>query len=379
MTEAREGLLLVTRNLPPLRGGMERLNERLVIGLPARSSVAVVGPAGCAPSLPASAVVRGVPAAPLWKFLVLAAWRALVLSRLQRPSLVLAGSGLTAPIAWALARLTGARSAAYLHGLDLVASHPIYQALWLPCIRRCDVLIANSRNTCELAVARGVPVARIHVVHPGTDIPEVDPAARARFRARHALAQAPVMLSVGRLTARKGLVEFVRDVLPRVVAQVPEAKLVVIGAEATDALTSRPGTRESERILEAAQRAGVRDSILMLPPCTDAELADAYRGADVHVFPIIDVPGDVEGFGMVAIEAAAHGLPTVAHAVGGVADAVKHGVSGSLVPLGDAHAFAEELLRWIAAGPAVRLGCRTFAEGFSWRRFSDQLHAALGI
>ena len=99
----------------------------------------------------------------------------------------------------------------------------------------------------------------------------------------------------------------------------------------------------------------------------------------MHVFPVRDLPGDVEGFGMVAIEAAAHGLPTVAFDVGGVADAVVTHRNGHLVRAEDHAAFARAVCEMISAhdraGTSAR--ARAFAQGFSWQRFGRDVIEAL--
>ena len=114
-----------------------------------------------------------------------------------------------------------------------------------------------------------------------------------------------------------------------------------------------------------------------MPPCDDASLSAAYRAANVHVFPVREISGDVEGFGMVAVEAAAHGLPTVAYAVGGVPDAVSDGVSGALVEPGDSAAFADAASRWLHADNDARAACRVFAERFAWPRFDAEIRRVL--
>lgn len=380
MPEPSDGVLLVTRNFPPLRGGMERLNQRMLAGLASRGHAALVGPRGCATHAPPGAPVAQVAAAPLWRFLagaLPATWR---MARRYRPRVVLAGSGLTAPFAWLGARLVGARSAVYLHGLDLVAPSRVYQLLWLPFIRRCDIAIANSSNTARLAQARGVLVRRLRIVHPGTDLPRPDPGARQRFRQVHGLDGQPVLLSVGRLTPRKGLAEFVRDALPLILASRPDALLLVIGHDASDALATGAGAvSQRQRILGTARLAGIEHAVRVLPPCDDATLSEAYRAADVHVFPLREVPGDVEGFGMVAVEAAAHGLPTVAFRAGGVEDAVIEEATGTLVTANDHAAFARTTLDWLSLSlqPDVRARCEGAAHRFAWVTFDEQLHALL--
>lgn len=373
----RQRVLLVTRNLPPLVGGMERLNLHLVCALAEDRALAVVGPHGCGASLPLPPHrIAEVPTRPLPLFLAKATALALLMAHRFRPDVVMAGSGLTAPLAWLAARLCGARLVVYVHGLDLVVQSLPYRLGWLPAVRRADLVIANSGNTRRLALARGVAAERVAVLHPGTDLPAPDAAARSRFRAAHCLGAAPLLLSVGRLTPRKGLTGFVEHALPAIVREIPDAKLVVIGADATDAARPRHDS-ERARIVEAARRASLAHAIVFLPPCDDVTLADAYQAADVHVFPVRDLPGDVEGFGMVAIEAAAHGLPTVAFDVGGVADAVLPGKTGVLITAGDYTGFIDAVVAKIRTRGALGDACRQAAAGFSWDHFGDRLRELL--
>lgn len=373
--------LLVTRNFPPLRGGMERLNEMLLGQLGRRGLASLVGPRGSRAFAPEGTPVRELPSGPL-PLTIAAGIAAAVASALRsRPDIVLAGSGLMAPAALAAAGSVGALPAVYLHGLDIVVPHPLYRAAWLPCIRRCRRVLVNSLNTQRLAVAAGVDAGRIHVVHPGVASPVLDAGARARFRSRHGIGQdAPVLLSVGRLTRRKGLVEFVERCLPRIVAQQPRARLAIVGDEAADALHPGMGAGIGG-VLAGARGANVAEAIDWLGPCSDQELAEAYQAADLLVFPVRDIPGDVEGFGMVAIEAAAHGLPTVAFGVGGVPDAVATGQNGQLVEAGDYVAFADAVLDALVH-PDIRgrsEAARRFAGRFGWERFGDEAAHALGM
>jgi phosphatidylinositol alpha-1,6-mannosyltransferase len=187
-----------------------------------------------------------------------------------------------------------------------------------------------------------------------------------------------VLLSVGRITPRKGLLEFICQALPSVVAEYPDVVLLVIGDEAPDALNGT-GTGSSANIMSRARELGLDRHVRILGACSDSELDAAYDAADVCVFPIREVPGDVEGFGMVAVEAAAHGLPTVAFNVGGVEDAVSDGCSGWLVPAGDYDALAKRIMQVVdlQRSPAVRAACRHFAEGFAWQKFGSSLRSEL--
>ena len=110
-----------------------------------------------------------------------------------------------------------------------------------------------------------------------------------------------------------------------------------------------------------------------------ASLLGAYAASACHCFPVLEMPGDVEGFGMVALESAAHGLPTVAFDVGGVADAVQVPVSGKLVPSGDYEAFAAAVVAYLRDPPAQdqREAAREFARAKDWNAFGAGILAAL--
>lgn len=370
-------LLHITRNLPPLVGGMERLNWHMADELARAYQVRIVGPSGSATQAPHGSVVCEVPLRPLWRFLLVAAWRAVSIARRWKPDVILAGSGLTAPIVWLAARVCDARAVVYLHGLDIAIRHPLYGLFWLPAIRRMDGIVVNSTATRRMAIARDVPESRITLVPPGVALPD-DAGQDDRlpdFRQAYGLGSGPILLSVGRLTERKGLREFVRDVFPQVAAKHPDVQLVVIGDAAGNALAARSQTPDSIRAV--ANLAGLGRQLHFLGIITDRlALSAAYCAASVHVFPVRELPGDPEGFGMVAIEAAAHGLPTAAYATGGIVDAVADGVSGRLATPGAANVLTDGILDLLAAPLPVE-PMQTFAGQFAWPRFGERLRAAL--
>ncbi|WP_426271027.1 glycosyltransferase family 4 protein [Dyella kyungheensis] len=356
---------------------MEKLNLHLFAALEQRGSASLCGPAGCGEFVGATRYVESA-IRPLSLFLLRAFFKTLWLGWKERPAVFVAGSGLTAPIVWTVARAFRGRAVVYLHGLDLVASSRLYQWLWLPFIRGCDLAIANSENTKRQAVEKGLRTLRLSVLNPGVEMPEPGDSADGQFRKRLNLGSSPLLLSVGRLTQRKGLAEFVEKALPHIVTVQPEVILVVIGEEASDALNSRGGS-ERERIQAAAKRGGVEHHLRLLGRCDEAVLQDAYYACDLHVFPVLSLSGDVEGFGMVALEAAAHGLPTVAFSVGGVPDAVLDGKTGALVASGDYEAFVGAVLAQLekTSKPSLHQACRDFAQSKAWPAFSERLNELL--
>lgn len=367
----RPPLLFVTRNFPPLTGGMERLAVEAVRALQARFAVALVGPRGAAAAatglVACAEVADAPPLAFLWQS-VLAARR---LAAVHAAGVVVAGSGLAAPAALLAGRRARALSVVFVHGLDLVHRSPGYRALCLPAVRRADLVIANSANTARLAVQAGVPEGRVRVLNPGVTLPPLS--ADHAWGEHTRVPRRPQLLFVGRLIRRKGLADFVRYVLPGVVARVPGTRLVVVGGDAPDALAG--GDDERQRLATALRDTGLETHVERRGEVSDEALQALYAGAAALVFPVQDLPGDVEGFGMVAVEAAAHGLPTLAFAAGGVPDAVADGVSGALVPAGDWEGMIEHAVAALGDGlPGVTPeSCRAHAAAFAWQRFGERL------
>ncbi len=365
-------LLLVSRNFPPLLGGMERLNQQMLIELAHDYETGLVGPQGAQVINETPNHLWQCPSSSLVKFIFYAFFKALQASKHLKPKLILAGSGLTAPIVWIAARIFKARCIVYLHGLDIEVKHSVYQWLWVPFFRHFDQVIVNSHFTQRLALEAGIPADRITILHPGVKLPDLREAQQKRlsFRERHNLDNIPVMLYVGRITARKGLSVFAEHILPDIMQQYPEAKLLVIGDNPSLALLQQ--TDERQRVKEAliANALESRVSFLGWIDIDNEELSDAYQAADALIFPVQSRPYDNEGFGMVAVEAAAHGLPTIAFAAGGVTDAVVNGISGRLIPAGDNAAFAQAVIDTLSKPVSnYRNSCRHFAESFSWTNF----------
>lgn len=364
-------ILLITRNLPPLVGGMERLNWHMADELSKYAEVKVVGPTGAAAVKPKNIQVLESPLKPLVLFMLMALCKAFWTAVCFKPNVIIAGSGLTAPLVWLVSRLTGAKAVVYLHGFDITAAHWVYQKIWVPFFKRMDCVIVNSTPTKILALNAGVLEKDISIVHPGVTLPvTVQPLnAIQSFKKKYNLEHKKILLSVGRLTTRKGLKEFVENSLAYIVQQEPDMVLVVVGESPKNSLGA--GLQTREEILEAARKNQIENHILFLGVITDnKQLATIYEAADIHVFPVRYIPNDPEGFGMVAVEAAAHGSPTVAFATGGIVDAVAEGVSGYLVEKNNYSHLSKQVIA-LLANPLPKANIQDFARQFEWRRFGQ--------
>jgi phosphatidylinositol alpha-1,6-mannosyltransferase len=281
--------------------------------------------------------------------------------------------------------MSNAQCIVYLHGLDIDTDHRLYRLIWHPVLRHFDRVLANSHFTATLARKARIPVNRLHILHPGVWIPDLSQAATQGdvFRRQHDLDEAPVLLYVGRITARKGLARFIENSLPEIITSKPRARLVVIGEEPHESILGTSGERA--RIDRALSANGLSQHVLFLGALAqdDPQLSAAYSGADVLVFPVQERAHDNEGFGMVAVEAAAHGLPTVAFAVGGVPDAIADGISGDLVEPNDYAAFSGAVLSRLKVTSRARIEtaerATAFARGFSWPLFGQRLRELTGL
>ncbi len=165
----------------------------------------------------------------------------------------------------------------------------------------------------------GDPKGLIEIVAPGVEHAFFAPGDRAGARAALDLPRAaPVLLFVGRIQPLKG-----PDVAIRALHALhrPDALLLVVGGA-----SGSSGDGEIERAHQLVDELGLHDQVRFVPPQPHHILSTYYRAADVVL-----VPSRSESFGLVALEAAACGIPVVANAVGGLKSLVDHGQTGFLI------------------------------------------------
>ena len=186
-----------------------------------------------------------------------------------------------------------------------------------------------------------------------------------RFNLKHE----QFIVFVGRMTQRKGLAKFLRECFPAVIAKRPDLGLLVIGHEPSGSLNQRG----EESSVAAVTELGLEQHVTFVGKLSDTDLIEGYTFASAQIFPLRDVAGDVEGFGMVAIEAAACGTPTIAFDVGGVADAVTP-QNGYLVAAGDYARFAQCLLEAVEHGKPTASACNFV---FAWPVYHDRIRQVI--
>jgi phosphatidylinositol alpha-1,6-mannosyltransferase len=206
----------------------------------------------------------------------------------------------------------------------------------------CDVVTYLSEYfSRRLAPALG-PRATLGRLTPGVDVetfhPGVDGSA---VRARHGLMGRPVVVCVSRMVPRKGQDALIRA-LPAIRRAVPGAALLLVGRG-----------RHRDELARLARRVRVADHVVFAGGVPGSELAAHYAAGDVFAMPCRTRRGgmDVEGLGIVYLEASALGLPVVVGDSGGAPEAVRDGETGYLVDGRDVTAIADRTAELLDDAP----------------------------
>ncbi|WP_151772875.1 glycosyltransferase family 4 protein [Streptomyces abyssomicinicus] len=214
--------------------------------------------------------------------------------------------------------------------------------------------------------------ARMAQLPPGVDEKTFHPGSGGdRVRARLGLTDRPVVVCVSRLVPRKGQDTLIRA-MPRILAAEPDAVLLVVGGG--------PYEKDLRRL---ARETGVERSVVFTGPVPWSELPAHYGAGDVFAMPCRTRRGglDVEGLGIVYLEASATGLPVVAGDSGGAPDAVLDGETGWVVRGGSPADAAERIVTLLGdAELRRRMGERGRAwveERWRWDLLADRLRELL--
>jgi phosphatidylinositol alpha-1,6-mannosyltransferase len=231
-----------------------------------------------------------------------------------------------------------------------------------------DFIIANSSHTRSLLRGLGVPESRVQIIRPGVDTERFHPGVETRrLRAVLAPDDELILLSVGRLQRRKGH-DLVIDALTRIDPGVPPLRYVIVGdGDERKALESRVAA------------AGLQNMVRFVGEVSRDDLPAHYAACDIFLMPNRVDGVDLEGFGIVFLEAAASAKPVIGGRTGGVPEAVEQGVTGLLVRGNDAGELARAITT-LALSPELRArmgaaGRDRVVREFSWDRAVAALDA----
>lgn len=365
-------LLFVTHSLPPHGrplsnvGGMQRVASELHEAL------------GEAPELQVQSLllrsswrwthVRTIP------FMARALWTIRRMARRREIDAVLFSSTVTASLAVALQstfRKNGVLTAAIVHGRDVTLPFEPFQRFVPHIFDALDLVLPVSSATGAACLERGLSVDKMHVVPNGVGIDRfatLNSRNVERARLMRAFGGEPLpddallLCSVGRQVRRKGFAWFLEGVMPLL----PENVHYWLAGDGP----------ESARILAVARERGLAHRVRLLGRVSEDDLQTLYRGADLFVMPNVPVEGDMEGFGVVMLEAGLCGLPTIAARIDGIVDVIAEGRNGHLVESGDAWGFSEAVMQYHNAPDrltaAGRRAANYVAGTFTWQAVASQ-------
>ncbi len=225
-------------------------------------------------------------------------------------------------VGWLVARLVRRPLVIYAHGEEITTWRQSGKRRAMEfAYRHADRVIANSEFTREKLLELDVPGEKIVRISPGVDTERFRPGLPTEdlFAKLGLETEIPLILSVGRLSRRKGFDQVIRA-LPQVLEHVPNAHYAIIGIG-----------EDAGYLENLARDTGVSERVHLLGHVPMEELPRWYNACRVFAMPNREVDGDNEGFGMVFLEAGVCGKPSIAGLAGGTGDAVLAGVSGTRI------------------------------------------------
>jgi len=272
-------------------------------------------------------------------------------------------------MALALKALGGPPFMCYVHGEEINGRPYVWDSrelglLTRAVLRGAEFVIANSRHTARLLQQDWqLSPRRIRVLHPGVDTQRFSPVGPdAHVRAALGWGTRPVVLTVGRLQKRKGHDQMILA-LHNIRCLVPDVLYAIVG-----------DGHERAALEALVAREGLAHHVTFMGECNDADLAACYQQCDLFVLPNRQVGQDIEGFGMVLLEAQACGKPVIAGASGGTAETMNIPQTGRVVDCSTPAKVGALVAEWLADGPArLRMGQAARAwtvERFDWSRLA---------
>ena len=206
--------------------------------------------------------------------------------------------------------------------------------------KRADRVVAISKDPYTQAIEKlHIDPEKVDIVHHAIDTNKyrfVESDTREKLGIS---GDAPLVLFVGRLEARKG-VHILCQAIPEIIRSIPMSKFVLVGQ---DTNTAPDGGSVKRYITEEAKTGGFIDKLVFIDFLSADELIPLYSACDLFVLPSLQ-----ESFGLVIVEAMACGKPVVATSTGVVPELALDGESGIMVPPGDAREFTEAMIKLLS-------------------------------
>ena len=284
-----------------------------------------------------------------------------------KPDVILFSSMVTASLAKFTRKKIDVPMVTINHGQDVKMPVSIYQNFVPKVFEALDGVISVSRATRDECIKRGMDPEKGIALPNGFDMSDFEKSPN-KVSARLAiekefgvnLSSKKILLTVGRQVKRKGHEWFINEVLPKVKSDI---FYLVIGEGP-----------EHDNLVTLVQNSPNKDKIMFVGKQPDSVLKDAYSAADLFIMPNIPVPGDMEGFGIVLLEANLAGTPAVAADLEGIKDVIENGENGYKIEVRNSGQFAARVDELIQNElEDMSKSARSFVlENFAWNNVAQQ-------
>lgn len=334
-------VLFITRKYPPSVGGMETFSYQLIKNM------------GCDKEI----IALGKSKNHLIWFLPYALIKSLLIIKPKKITNVHLCDGLLAPLGVIIKKFHNVKVSLTIHGLDITFKNKLYQKIIPKSVNKLDKIVCVSNNAMNECINHGIQKDKMKVIPNGVN-PNDFRLDNSKKQIRSELSKLinykienkKVLLTVGRLVKRKGVAWFVENVFTKldnnyiylVVGDGPERDIII------------------EKILNY----NLNNRVFLTGKVSERLVKICYNLSSVLIMPNIKVEDDIEGFGIVAIEAGSSGLPVIASNIEGIKDAVINKKTGYLVKEKNVNSFIKKIKAKPMSGSKVR---KEVINRFDWR------------
>lgn len=354
-------ILFITRSYPPVIGGMEELNYQLAKNFKQLTPTYTIINKGGKRNLPF--------------FLPWALVRGLISIKKNNINIVHLGDGLLTPLGAVIKLIYRLPVTVTACGLDIIYPNKLYQFLVSRSLQKMDHVFAISQSTLNECFKRGSDSKKSSVIPVGVNSKKFKSNTnKDKLRLKLSkdigidLKGKNILISVGHLVKRKGFDWFIENVLPKLNKDI---LYFIIGGHGHQSQGS-----EKEKINQSINKLGLEKKAFLMGTVPEDQLINFYQASDLFVMPNVKVEGDIEGFGIVSLEAAACGLPVVASSLEGIQDIVKDGENGFLLEPRNAGEFVESINKLLSDNKKrekiSKKARKYILEKYNWRKIGQQ-------
>lgn len=349
--------LMITRKYPPSVGGMENFARDVYESVSKTADLHLIKYGGHNKWLPI-----------IYPYIFIRSFIFLLLN-FRKIDIIHIQDGLLAPMGYVLSRIFRKPWIVIIHGLDISFENKFFQAVVPRAVADADKVICICDAAADACVKRGVNREKIQVIFIGiTDDHKMNRlTARKNIEKKYKeiTSKTRVLITVGRLVKRKGVLSFINNVYPKIVAEVPDAMYLIVGTG-----------EDKEKIEQAILDKKLSKNTIMAGIVDDKTLTSIYRGSDLFAMSNVFVQGHIEGFGRVILEASLAELPVVAPSIEGINNAINNGKNGVLVKPGDHKQMAKEMIKFLKdekySRKFAKISREYTLENYNWNKIAKQ-------